>query len=352
MLGSSSMIDALPYSYELPEERIAQRPVYPPESAKMLVVSRRTGKIEHRTFGDIGEYLNMGDHLVFNDTKVIPARLYGCLEVADGYSVEVVLIEEIERDTWSALGFPMRKIRAAQQVYFNRQLSAQVLPSESQDRLQLRFFTHSEASVADLIHSHGTMPIPPYIRNGRGDAQDRIDYQSVFAVNPGSVAAPTASLHFTQELVAGLKRSPGCLVDRITLHVGTASFQPIIVNGVMRTPSSERFFVPDDVLNRLQATRRSRGRVVAVGTTVVRALESAAHEEANGAQMSSTELFIQPGFSFEMVDLLITNFHQPRTTHLLLVEALLGAELLDRVYREALANDYRFLSYGDGMMIV
>ena len=246
----------------------------------------------------------------------------------------------------------MRRIRAEKQLYFNDALSAEVLPSANEDRLRLRFFAQSDSSVADLIQIHGTMPIPPYIRNGRGDDQDRIDYQSVFAVNPGSVAAPTASLHFTQELVAGLKRSPGCLVDRITLHVGTASFQPIIVNGVMRTPSSERFFVPDDVLNRLQATRRSRGRVVAVGTTVVRALESAAHEEANGAQMSSTELFIQPGFSFEMVDLLITNFHQPRTTHLLLVEALLGAELLDRVYREALANDYRFLSYGDGMMIV
>jgi S-adenosylmethionine:tRNA ribosyltransferase-isomerase len=346
------MTTALPYSYQLPDERIAQRPVHPPESAKMLVVSRQTGTIEHRTFRDIGQYLKLGDHLVFNDTKVIPARLFGCLEAADGYAVEVVLIEEVERDTWSALGFPMRKIRAAQQIYFNQELCAEVLPSPSEDRLRLRFLTGSTSSVADLIQIHGTMPIPPYIRNGRADDQDRVDYQSVFAVHPGSVAAPTASLHFTEELVAGLEIWPGCLVDRITLHVGTASFQPIIVNGVLRTPSSERFIVPHEVLDRLQGTRTSGGRVVAVGTTVVRALESAARNQAARDQMGSTELFIQPGLTFELVDVLVTNFHQPRTTHLLLVEALLGLELLDRVYQEALKHNYRFLSYGDGMIIV
>ncbi len=347
-----SMTTDLPYSYDLPAERIAQRPVHPPESAKMLVVSRHSGAIEHRTFRQIGNYLQGGDHLVFNDTKVIPARLFGYLEVADGYAVEVVLIEEVERDVWTALGFPMRKIRAAQRVYFNEALHAEVLPAPSEDRLRLRFVTQSASSVADCIHVHGTMPIPPYIRNGHGDEQDRVDYQSVFAVHPGSVAAPTASLHFTEELVAGLRGSPGCLVDRITLHVGTASFQPIMVNGVLRTPSAERFVVPHDVLDRLRRTKRHGARVVAVGTTVVRALESAARSEAASGQLTSTELFIQPGFIFEIVDVLVTNFHQPRTTHLLLVEALLGRELLDQVYREALKNDYRFLSYGDGMIIL
>jgi S-adenosylmethionine:tRNA ribosyltransferase-isomerase len=340
------------YSYDLPDSRIAQRPVYPSESAKMLVVSRQTGEIEHRTFEDIVEFVKPGDHLVFNDTKVIPARLFGKLEGAEGYDVEVVLLEELEKNQWSALGFPMRKIRSARQIFFNDHLRAEVLPSPVEDRLLLRFNSESQSEVERLLNEHGTMPIPPYIRHGRGDEQDRKDYQSIFATHPGSVAAPTASLHFTERLIERLISEGGCKIDRVTLHVGTASFQPIFVNGELRKPGQERFVVPGDVLTSLAETKRRGGRVIAVGTTVVRALESAARATAQSDRLSTTELFIEPGFEFKLVDKLVTNFHQPRTTHLLLVEALLGKENLNKCYNAALANDYRFLSYGDGMLIL
>lgn len=344
------MAELIPYTYELPEDRIAQRPVQPPESAKMLVYSRATRTIQHSVFYSIGVLLRPGDHLVFNDTKVIPARLFGRLEDGDGYPVEVVLLSEEGQHEWSALGFPMRKIRAATYVFFNERLRARVLPSPVEERLRLHF-EGSGSDVSDLINRHGTMPIPPYIRGGRADEQDRVDYQSVFAEHPGSVAAPTASLHFTKELVNKLVQEHGCRVDSLTLHVGAASFQPIIVQGVVRPPGEERIHVSSQLLSRLRRTRESGGRVIAVGTTVVRALESAVRAE-NPDEMRGTELFIQPGFPFQIVDMLVTNFHQPRTTHLLLVEALMGRTALDEVYQAALSEGYRFLSYGDGMVIV
>lgn len=340
-----------PYSYDLPDERIAQRPVHPPESARMMVVDRQLGQVSHSSFADITEFLRPSDHLIFNDTKVIPARLFGALEDASGYQVEVVLLHEESGDEWSALGFPMRRIRAAQRVYFNEKLTAIVCPSPREDRLRLRFETHSDRTIFDLVEEHGTMPIPPYIRSGRGDEQDRIDYQSIFAEQPGSVAAPTASLHFSKELMAKITLRVGCRIDTLTLHVGAASFQPIVVNGVLRPPGEEHLHVSESLLTRARDTKRQGGRIVAVGTTVVRALESAVrHTSADS--LTSTELFIQPGFEWRMVDALITNFHQPRTTHLLLVEALTGQALLHQAYTAALENGYRFLSYGDGMLIV
>jgi S-adenosylmethionine:tRNA ribosyltransferase-isomerase len=345
------MTAVTPYSYELPEDRIAQRPVSPPESAKMLVYSRASQSITHTTFANIGEFLRAGDHLVFNDTKVIPARLFGFLEGPTGYGVEVVLIREVAKHEWTALGFPMRKIRAASVLYCNEKLRAVVLPSEVEDRLRLRFESDDPSHVGQLLHEHGTMPIPPYIRGGKGDEQDRVDYQSIFAEHAGSVAAPTASLHFTHELVDTLRRSVGCSVDRLTLHVGTASFQPIYVNGVLRPPGGECLHIPADVWERLQRTKARGGRVVAIGTTVVRALESVVRSGILD-QASETDLFIEPGFQFQMVDALVTNFHQPKTTHLLLVEALLGREGIDRCYQDALLQGYRFLSYGDGMLVV
>jgi S-adenosylmethionine:tRNA ribosyltransferase-isomerase len=317
----------------------------------MLVYSRGDGSMRHLTFAEIGEILKPGDHLVFNDTKVIPARLFGSLEGPSGYAVEVVLLTEGHTDEWIALGFPMRRIRAAGRVYFNDELSAEVLPSPVEDRLRLRFASAGKSSVAELLQVHGTMPIPPYIRSGKGDEQDRLDYQSIFAEHAGSVAAPTASLHFTKELVSKLENERGCSVDRLTLHVGTASFQPIVVNGVLRPPGEERVVVSSELVSRLRGTKDRGGRVVAIGTTVVRALESAARVE-NIEELQQTQLFIQPGFPFQLVDVLVTNFHQPRTTHLLLVEAFIGREALDRVYRTALEREYRFLSYGDGMVIV
>jgi S-adenosylmethionine:tRNA ribosyltransferase-isomerase len=343
---------SMPYSYDLPDDRIAQRPVHPPESAKMLVVSRDSGDIRHGSFDEIVDYIRPGDHFVFNDTKVIPARLFGKLESLNGYNVEVVLLQEIEGHKWTALGFPMRKIRAAEKIFFSDRLQATVLPAPSEDRLLLQFNAASGLEIEELLNEHGTMPIPPYIRKGKGDEQDRSDYQSIFATHPGSVAAPTASLHFSELLIRKMTHEARCKIDRITLHVGTASFQPIFVDGKLRRPGQERFVVPSQVMEALLETKKTGGRVIAVGTTVVRALESAALSEKPSDDLDSTELFIEPGFQFRIVDNLVTNFHQPKTTHLLLVEALLGAKNLHRSYQSALNNGYRFLSYGDGMFVL
>lgn len=353
------MSNQLPYSYELPEDRIAQRPIYPPDAAKMLVVSRNGGTLQHSQFSSISRHISSRDVLVFNDTRVIPARLFGRLNDSDsGYQVEVVLVEEIALGEWSALGFPMRRIRAAEEIFFSDELSAAVLPSRGpEDRVRLSFKGAADsaevrATITELIYKHGTMPIPPYIRGGRGDERDLKDYQSVLAEHAGSIAAPTASLHFTAELIEEIVKVTGNPIEKVTLHVGTASFQPIYVNGVLRRPAHERFCVDPKIIERLSRVKARGGRVIAVGTTVVRALESAIRRDALSAELGETDLFIEPGFDFKLVDGLVTNFHQPRTTHLLLVEALMGSELIDASYQSALSNRYRFLSYGDGMLIL
>lgn len=340
-----------PFSYHLPEEQIAQRPVYPPESARMLVVDRARGETRNETFANIASFLRPNDRLVFNNTRVIPARFYPHIDSSTGHQVELVLLREVGFNEWLAIGYPMRRIRAARALLFGDSLTATNLPSESPDRIHLKFETRSREETFRLIDELGTMPIPPYIRKGRGDDQDKIDYQSIFAEHAGSVAAPTASLHFSKTLVDTIRSKVGCQIDTVTLHVGAASFQPVVVNGKLRPPGTEEFVVSSSLVENLLESKEHGGRIIAIGTTVVRALESAARLSA-GATSGDTSLFIQPGFKFSLVDALVTNFHQPGTTHLLLVEALLGKELLSHAYTSALAGDYRFLSYGDGMLIV
>jgi S-adenosylmethionine:tRNA ribosyltransferase-isomerase len=337
------------YSYDLPKERIAQRPCHPADHAKMLVVDRSNGEIRDLLFRDLPDLLSSKDRLVFNDTRVIPARLFGTLDSSGQAAVELLLIEKISDARWVCIGRPLRKIRAKGRVRFGDSLWADVVPGDpSTDRITVEFQSSKGGDISEAIAEHGCMPIPPYIRGGRGDELDDVDYQTIFATNPGSVAAPTASLHFNESLMARLANDTRCGVSRVTLHVGTASFLPVLDNGKLRPPGSERFHVTDDATRDISTTKRGGGRVIAVGTTVVRALESS----ALGAQADATELFITPGFQFKRVDCLITNFHQPGTTHLLLVEALLERDLLAKVYQHALAHDYRFLSYGDGMFIV
>jgi S-adenosylmethionine:tRNA ribosyltransferase-isomerase len=323
----------------------------------MLVVDRSKGAVADSQFADICSFLTQDDLLVFNDTKVIPARLLGVLDNSTRTPAELLLLEMVLPDTWYCLGRPLRKIRARGGLLLNDSLKAVVVPQtdnaagEEGEFALVRFETTDAEGVPAALFKHGMMPIPPYIRKGLADAQDRSDYQSIFARHSGSVAAPTASLHFSPALMEKISREVGCRVVTITLHVGSASFLPVIVDGQLRPPSSERFEVPPSVIAEVKKTKETgRGRVIAVGTTVVRALESACAKEA--AESSSTELFIRPGFTFKGVDALVTNFHQPGTTHLLLVEALVGRDLLDKAYTHALAGDYRFLSYGDGMLII
>ena len=337
------------YTYDLPKERIAQRPCHPADHAKMLVVNRSTGEIVDRHFYDLPEILSSNDRLVFNDTRVIPARLFGTLESTGQAAVELLLIEKITDSRWVCIGRPLKKIRAKRRVRFNETLWAEVVSGDSApDRVTVEFSTSESIHISIAIAAHGCMPIPPYIRGGRGDELDEVDYQTIFAKNPGSVAAPTASLHFNDALMDQLTNVTRCDVSRITLHVGTASFLPVLDDGKLRRPGSERFHVEDFVVREMAETKDRGGRVIPVGTTVVRAIESSAQLQ----NADATELFITPGYTFHVADAVITNFHQPGTTHLLLVEALLGRALLAKVYQHALAHDYRFLSYGDGMFIV
>lgn len=336
----------IPFTYTLPPELIAQRPWDPPDEAKLLVADRATGSIVIERFRDLPRYLDPGDLLVLNDTRVMPARLFG---ECDGRSVEVLLIRELCEERWHVMGRPMKHLRRGREIRFGDTLRGKV-EGENDGEPHCHFSTIDGSSIRNALLAAGTMPIPPYIREGRGDDQDRADYQTIFARNEGSIAAPTASLHFTERLLSDC-RARGIGTVFLTLHVGPASFLPVYRAGSeeLSRPGSERFIVPPETVVEVKRVREAGGRVVAVGTTVARALESAGAEPA--LLEGDTDLFITPGFQWRMTTSLVTNFHQPGTTHLLLVEALLGRTLLAQSYERALSEPMRFLSYGDGMII-
>ena len=326
------------FSYTLPESRIAQRPVHPADAAKLLIVDRTSRTLVEKTFADLPERLTPLDLLILNNSKVNPARLFGSLE--GDLPCEIILEASIKAPhTWRAFGRPMRKLKPGAKIIFSEQLSATVSSVIDERGVSLEF--DGKGDLISLIDAHGVMPIPPYIRGGKADAQDRIDYQTLFAEQAGSIAAPTASLHFTESLLRRLSEA-GIKKSNVTLHVGVASIFP-----VENRPQSERFEVSESTCAEIQACKKRQGRVVAVGTTAVRAIES-----IGKMQSDKTDLFITPGYKFDLVDRVITNFHQPGTTHLLLVEALLGQELLEKAYSYALDHNFRFLSYGDAMMII
>ncbi len=316
------------FHYDLPKDRIAQRPVYPYDRAKLLVVNR-SGELIEKVFYELDKLLTAKDLLVFNDTKVIKARYFGTLE--SGAEVEIVLEKKLSDDRWIVFGSPMKKLKIGTMIIFSALMSAVVEDKTDSRTVLIRFIGKDEV---------GTMPIPPYIRDGRGDELDIKDYQTIFAKEEGSIAAPTASLHFTEDLVNRLINK-GIKHTFLTLHVGTSSIFP-----VEDKPGSERFLISDETIELVEKTKKQGGRVISVGTTTCRALES------YGSKEGETDLFITPGYKFKYVDSLITNFHQPGTTHLLLVEALIGSELLEKSYNYALENEFRFLSYGDGMIIL
>ncbi len=337
------------FTYDLPPDRIAQRPVHPAHDARMITVERASGAIVSRTFVDVPALLTPDDLVVFNDTKVIPARFFGAFSDSDT-EVEVLLVKRLGRSRWRCLGKPLRRFKEGRVIDFAERLSGRIFARVSDKEVEVEFFSREgKTDIHDLMVKTGLMPVPPYIRGGHSDDQDRVDYQTVFARNDGSIAAPTASLHFSEELMSKI-RGRGCRVVFLTLHAGTASFLPLD-SGVSH-PGKETLTVPRSLFDMMEDTKAAGGRVIAVGTTVVRALECAARDRDAAAQGCETDLFITPGFEFRAVDSLITNFHQPDTTHLFLVEALMGRELLEKTYQFALDNDYRFLSYGDGMWVV
>jgi S-adenosylmethionine:tRNA ribosyltransferase-isomerase len=341
-----------PFSYHLPSDRIAQRPCSPADDAKMLVVNRASGEISISQFAYLPEFLDPGDLLVLNDTRVIPARLFGTLS---GRPVEVLLVREETEGMWRVLGRPMKQLRRGGEIECGELLRGRIEVTKDDD-IRCSFYTIDGSSVTNALAHFGSMPIPPYIRGGKGDLQDRADYQTIFArddfaAGVGSVAAPTASLHFTDRLFARCERR-GIRWAFLTLHVGTASFLPVYRPGANepQLPGCEWFEMPIPTRDAIKETKRAGGRVVAVGTTVARALESVAREPER--LRGETTLFITPGFEWRMATNLVTNFHQPGTSHLLLVESLLGRQLLGAVYASALADGFRFLSYGDGMVVL
>ena len=343
------------FDYNLPEELIAQHPVVPRDASRLLVLHRETGGIEHRRFRDLPEYLREGDLLVLNDTRVIPARLLG-RKAETGGAAELLLLQTTGSDIWEAMARPGRRLQPGHIIVFgDDELQAEILDvTPGGGRIvRLRPGPRAEGrSVHDLLHALGELPLPPYITNGP-PPKEREVYQTIYARWEGSSAAPTAGLHFTEDIFAQLE-AIGVRRTFVTLHVGMGTFKPVQVEDVEEHEIHEEFYsVSAQAAALINETKAAGGRIISVGTTSTRTLESAA--DAQGivhAGTAATRLYIIPGYRFKVVDVQVTNFHMPRSTLLLLISAFAGREQVLRAYREAVAERYRFLSFGDAMLIV
>jgi S-adenosylmethionine:tRNA ribosyltransferase-isomerase len=334
------------FDYELPPERIAQRPA--PRGESRLLVLDREGAERHRRVRDLPELLRAGDLLVLNDTRVIPARLFG--RRPGGGQVEILLTGRVNDQEWDALVKPGRRARPGTILTLGEELTegltAEVTEKEENGRHRLRFSEPIEPHLDRLGH----MPLPPYIQRP-DEAEDRERYQTVWARQPGAVAAPTAGLHFTREILDALAAA-GIATAHVTLHVGLGTFKPVSAERIEdHQMESERWELSEETAEAIRRTRARGGRVVAVGTTVVRTLESAALAGEIRAGSGATRLFITPGFPFQVVDVLLTNFHLPKSTLLMLVSAFVGRERVLAAYEEAIQEEYRFYSYGDAMLV-
>jgi S-adenosylmethionine:tRNA ribosyltransferase-isomerase len=337
------------FDYYLPKELIAKFPVEPRDSSRLLLLNRKSGKVEHRIFRDIVDYLREGDLLVLNDTKVIPARLYGKLPT--GGKVELLLVRQVEPAVWEVMARPARKLKPGREVYFEGGLKGKVLEYLPEGKRLVEFYLPEGREFMELLSEIGHVPLPPYVEREERP-EDRERYQTVFARKEGSVAAPTAGLHFTKELLKKLENK-GVIIKWVTLHVGPGTFKPVKVERVEEHQMDyESYTVPEETALEVNRAKEEGRRVIAVGTTVVRTLESAT--EKSGRVKSGegiTNLFIYPGYKFKVVDALVTNFHLPRSTLLMLVCAFAGKEKVLNAYREAVKNGYRFYSFGDAMFI-
>ena len=345
-------MDVSLFDFELPEERIALRPASPRDSARMLVVWP-DGRFEHRSMRDLPDYLEAGDALLVNDTKVIPARLYGQrLREAGPAKIEILLHRRLSVNSYSVLARPARKLSAGDTLVFG-DLQAQVVSRGDNGEAELRFAL-SGAALDAAIATQGEMPLPPYIAGKRkADAQDVTDYQTIFARESGSVAAPTAGLHLTPELFARLAQK-GVVREAVTLHVGLGTFLPVTAEDTSQhRMHAETAHLDAQTAARLNAVHAKGGRIAAVGTTSLRTLESAVGGDGLIRPFAGdTDIFITPGYRFRAADILLTNFHLPRSTLFMLVSAFMGLELMKQVYAEAIAQDYRFYSYGDACLLL
>ena len=337
--------------YHLPEGHIAQYPVEPRDKARLLVLRRGGGEEIHTTFSQVGDFLHEGDALVINDTRVISARLFGNKDTKG--RVEILLLRKVpeEGKVWECLVKRGKRVKVGTRIQFGPDLTGEVVGNGTGGKKRIAF--DHQGSFQEIIRRIGHVPLPPYIRQGEDDEIDEKGYQTIFARHEGAVAAPTAGLHFTPELVRAIEKQ-GISFIPLTLHVGLGSFQPIRSEEVEdHRLEPEYYHISSASAKAINAVRARGGRICAVGTTVVRALESAA--DVGGTihpRKGLTDLYIYPGYLFKAVDALITNFHLPRSTLLLLVYAFGGRELIMRAYKDAMREGYGFYSYGDGMLIM
>lgn len=335
------------FYFELPQELIAQDPLPDRSSSRLMVLNRKTGEITHEIFHDILKYLKPGDCLVRNNTKVIPARLFG--KKADtGATIEILLLKRKEKDVWECLVKPGKKAKPGAKIVFGEELLLGEIIDVVEEGNRLIQFSY-EGIFEEILDKLGQMPLPPYITH---KLQDKNRYQTVYAKHDGSAAAPTAGLHFTNELLEKIEKM-GVTIANVTLHVGLGTFRPVKVEDVTKHHMhSEYYRIEKEEADKINKVKAAGGRIICIGTTSCRTIESATDE--NGilhAGEGNTEIFIYPGYSFKILDALITNFHLPESTLLMLVSALAGKENIMNAYEEAVKEKYRFFSFGDAMFI-
>ncbi len=335
------------FNYELPEELIAQFPYEKRDEARLMVLDKTNQNIEHKGFKDVIDYLNPGDCLVINNTKVIPARLYGKKDT--GANVEFLLLKRIEGDIWEAMVRPGGKVRPGTKVRFgDGLLEAEVLDILEGGNRKVKFIY--EGIFNEILDKIGLMPLPPYIKE---KLKDKDKYQTVYAKYDGSAAAPTAGLHFTEELLQKIKEK-GIEIANVTLHVGIGTFRPVKVENIEEHQMhSEHYYIKKDDADKINKAKKEGKRVIAVGTTSCRVLESVADENGMMKEIEGdTSIFIYPGYKFKCIDSLITNFHLPESTLIMLVSSLAGREFVMKAYEEAVKERYKFFSFGDAMIIL
>ena len=340
-------MDVKDFYYDLPQELIAQDPLEDRSSSRLLVLDKKTGEMQHKVFKDIVNYLHPGDCLVINDTKVIPARLIGSKEGTDAH-IEILLLKRRENDIWETLVKPGKKAKPGTVINFGDGLLKGTVIDVVEEGNRLIQFSY-EGIFEEILDQLGQMPLPPYITHR---LQDKNRYQTVYAEHEGSAAAPTAGLHFTKELLAQIQEM-GVKIAHVTLHVGLGTFRQVKVSNVLDHHMHSEFYrIEEDAANMINETKKNGGRIICVGTTSCRTLESAAAEDGTIRACSGwTDIFIYPGYQFKILDCLITNFHLPESTLVMLVSALAGREHVLTAYEEAIRQRYRFFSFGDAMFI-
>lgn len=340
-------MDLHDFYYDLPQELIAQDPLDDRSSSRLLILDKESGSIKHEIFHNITEYLRPGDCLVINDTKVIPARLYG-VRKDTGAKIEILLLKRKENDMWEVLVKPGRKAKPGTVISFGDGILECEVKDIVDDGNRIIQFSY-QGIFEEILDRLGQMPLPPYITH---ELKDKNRYQTVYARHNGSAAAPTAGLHFTKELLEKIKET-GVDIAHVTLHVGLGTFRPVKVQNIKEHHMhSEYYCIEQEEADKINNAKKNGGRIISVGTTSCRTLESAADENGYiNASNGWTDIFIYPGYNFKVIDCLITNFHLPESTLLMLVSALAGREHIMRAYEEAVKDKYRFFSFGDAMFI-